>query len=130
MSSVHRNPTEESFIIWLSHFPESFHPLDMQRFYNFAHNVNSYCSKRWLDKSYFEEQIRLHQPNFKQENVELFYERLLICRDYFESFKTPLVYGDGTQWCEVKVVNHKIVSEPIDDINSYFFKFPKRKIKQ
>ena len=40
MSSIHRNSTEESFIIWLSNSPESFHPLDMERFYVFAHNVN------------------------------------------------------------------------------------------
>lgn len=120
MGTIHRNPTEESFIIWLSNYPESFHPLDMQRFYTFVKNAISYHSKRWFNKDFFESQIRLHVPTFDDNNINYFYERLLICRDYHASFKTPLIDSRGDKWRERKVINHKIKDTPIDDINHYF----------
>ena len=120
MGTIHRNPTEESFIIWLSNYPESFHPLDMQRFYTFVKNAISYHSKRWFNKCFFESQIRLHVPTFDENNINYFYERLLICRDYHASFKTPLIDSGGDKWRERKVINHQIKDTPIDDINHYF----------
>lgn len=120
MGTIHRNPTEESFIIWLSNYPESFHPLDMQRFYTFVKNAISYHSKRWFNKDFFESQIRLHVPTFSENNIDYYYERLLICRDYHASFKTPLIDSRGDKWRERKVINHKIKDTPIDDINHYF----------
>ena len=117
MGTIHRNPTEESFIIWLSNYPESFHPMDMQRFYTFVKNVLSYHSKKWFDKSFFEAQIRYHIPTFSDENIDTFYTRLLICRDYRNSSITPLVDTNGDGWHERKVINHKIVDADIDDIN-------------
>ena len=122
MGTIHKNPTEESFIIWLSNHPESFHQLDMQRFYTFVRNVMSYHSKRWFDKNYFQSQIKLHIPAFNDENINYFYERLLICRDYYESFKTPWIDIRGYGWVERRVINHKIQDTPIDDINQYLFR--------
>ena len=119
MIIIHRNPTEESFIAWISQHPESLHPLDMKRFYVFAHNVNSYRSIRWFDKKYFERQIKLQKPNFNEEYIEYFYERLLICRDYHHSYKTPLWDSSDGPSCEVKIINHEIVKQPIDDIRIY-----------
>ena len=122
MGVIHKNPTEESFIIWLSNHPQSIHPLDMQRFYTFVKNAISYHSKRWFDRNYFESQIKLHIPIFDENKIDYFYERLLICRDYHNSFLTPLVDSNGDRWYERKVINHKIKDEPINDINRYFSK--------
>ena len=128
MSSIHRNPTEESFIIWLSNYPESFHPLDMERFYVFVHNVNSYHATKWLNKDYFEKQIKLHNPGFEQENIDRFYEILEICNEYFNTPKMRGICLDrSTNWNEVRVINHKIVSEPIEDIEKYMSKSAKSK---
>lgn len=122
MGVIHKNPTEESFIIWLSNHPQSFHPLDMQRFYTFVKNAISYHSKQWFDRNYFESQIKLHIPMFDENKIDYFYERLLICRDYHNSFLTPLVDSNGDGWYERKVINHKIKDETINDINRYFSK--------
>jgi hypothetical protein len=119
MICVHRNPTEESFIAWITQCPESFHPLDMKRFYVFANNVNSYKSILWLDKKFFEEQIKLHNPNFCEENIDLFYERLLVCHEYHHSYKTPLLDDGGDYHYEIRVINHKIIKQPIDNIDAY-----------
>lgn len=109
MGILHKNPTEESFIIWLSGYPESFHPLDMKRFYTFVKNVISYHSKRWLNKEYFKSQIKFHIPTFDEENINHFHNILEICRDYHQSRRTPLIDDDGNEWYERKVINHKIV---------------------
>ena len=86
MGTTHKKTTKESFILWMSNCPESFHPLDMQRFYDFAKNAISHNSKRWFTKSYFEAQIKLHTPLFNQDNIDYFYEILLVCRDYRRRF--------------------------------------------
>lgn len=122
MGVIHKNPTEESFIIWLSNHPQSFHSLDMQRFYTFVKNAISYHSKRWFDRNYFESQIKLHVPTFSEENIEYFYERLLICKNFHESYLTPLIDNNGDVWSERKVVKHKIVDTTIEDIKKYFSK--------
>ena len=62
----------------------------------------------------------MHAPTFSENNIDYFYERLLICRDYHASFKTPLIDIGGDKWRERKVINHKIKDTPIDDINRYF----------
>lgn len=122
MGIIHKNPTEESFIIWLSNHPESFHSLDMQRFYTFAKNVNSHHAKRWFDKRYFKSQIRLHIPKFEDVNIDYFYEQLLVCRDYHNSVKTPLIDINDDKWYERTVMEHAIKDEYIEDINQYFSK--------
>lgn len=119
MGIVHRNPTEESFIVWMSNYPESFHFLDMKRFYTFAKNVNSYHAKRWFDKKYFRKQIKLHNPNFSENNIDYFYEHLLMCRDYHKSVKTATVDLYDGKWIERRVINHKITDKPIENIYQY-----------
>lgn len=126
MGVIHKNPTEESFIIWLSNHPESFHYLDMQRFYTFAKNVNSRNAKRWFNKTYFSSQIRLHVPTFEEKNISYFYELLLICNDYHKSPKNLPVDIYDSKWYERKVINHRIEDEPIDDIHQYLSKNSKK----
>ena len=123
MLAVHRNPTEESFIRWIENHPESFHALDMKRFYTFAKNVNVYHSKRWLNENYFRTQILLHSPNFSEKNIDYFFNALLMCRDYHHSSQTPIYdlcnNDDNMKDTEIKVINHKIKATPIDSIRKY-----------
>lgn len=35
----HKNPVEESFIAWVTMNPDSFHHLDMHRFYAFVQGL-------------------------------------------------------------------------------------------
>ena len=63
----------------------------------------------------------LQIPNFDEKLIDTFHDRLLICREYHKSSKTQLIDGYGYRWYERKVVNHKIVDVPINDINEFFF---------
>ena len=86
-----KNPTEYAFLIWLDNFPESFHPLDMDRFYCFVRSVKRYNSSKWLEYEYFKKKILSHSPKFDEENVELFHSKLIELIDFSKVPPMPLV---------------------------------------
>ncbi|MBA4320650.1 MAG: hypothetical protein C0412_19835 [Flavobacterium sp.] len=49
-----KKPIEKAFVLWISQYPESYHPCDMDRFYKLAKTVCRYGRKakhsQWLRK--------------------------------------------------------------------------------
>ena len=73
----YKNQREYSFLVWVSNFPESMHPNDMDRFYIFVHTLIRYKrSEKWLDFSYFQKRILKEKPNFKNTKIEYFFNEL------------------------------------------------------
>lgn len=108
----HKNPVEESFIIWLSLNPESFHHLDMNRFYMFVHSVIRYKAKSWQHYKKFKTEILRHKPNFKEENIEYFFNIMSYMIAFSKASYCPLYEADEYSKVTVKkVVNGKIVIE-------------------
>lgn len=108
----HKNPVEESFVIWVSLNPDSFHHLDMNRFYIFVHSVIRYKAKSWHQYKKFKTEILKHKPNFKEENIEYFFNLMsyLIAFSNFSYF--PLYEVDEYSKVTVKkVANGKIIIE-------------------
>lgn len=60
---------ERSLRFWLSQYPESFHPLDMKRFYTFVKNVCRYGRKR-RDSDWLREKILKNGKYFTAENLD------------------------------------------------------------
>lgn len=106
----HKTPTEECFLSWLNNYPESFHPKDEQIFYEFAHCIFSYNVKNWLDKDYFSKKILELKPNFQIDNIDKFYNRLLILKEYNEFQKLPLIsiITENDGFVQRQVINNKI----------------------
>lgn len=106
----HKTPTEECFLSWITNYPESFHELDEQRFYQFAHCVFSYNSKKWLGKKYFRERILKLKPNFQIKKIDEFCNRLLILKKYNESCKLDCIttISDGDGYIQRQVINNAI----------------------
>ena len=92
----HRNPVEESFILWMNECPESFHPLDMKCFYIFVKSVYVYHAKRWTRYSYFREQIKKKNPKVGEDNIELFYDKLCTGLSVLKSRQIPLLESDDS----------------------------------
>lgn len=84
----YKNHTEYAFIVWMSNFPDSFHPLDMRRFYVFVKTVARYRSKKWRDYEYFKLQILARKPHFGEEDIERLHDIMQKCLEFH---KTPYV---------------------------------------
>lgn len=106
----HKTPTEECFLLWMNNHPESYHSLGERLFYQFAQCVFSYRVKKWLNKSYFKHRILEINPKFLPENIDEFYNRLLIIKNFNDNLKLNAVttseYGDG--FIQRQVVNNRI----------------------
>ena len=106
----HKTPTEECFLSWMTNYPESFHELDERRFYRFAHCIFSYNAKKWLDEEYFRKKILELKPHFKMNNIDEFYNRLLILKKYNESLKLNCItmISDGDGYIQRQVIDNEI----------------------
>lgn len=113
----HKTPTEESFILWMSNNPESFHELDEKRFYQFARCIFSYSATKWLEKEYFKERILKLTPSFKINNIDIFYSRLVILQEYHEAWKINSIaqYIEGNGYTQRQVIDNEIVEVPITE---------------
>ena len=81
----HKNPVEESFIVWITLNPDSFHHLDMCRFYVFVRSVIRYNAKSWQKFEKFKKEIdaflteRLAKDYiFESEHGTIFLNQLLL----------------------------------------------------
>jgi len=107
----YKNQTEYAFIIWMSNYPDSFHPMDMQRFYVFVKTVARYRSTKWRRYDYFSQQILAHKPHFAEEDIDKFHDIMLKCLEFH---KVPYIDStnhsddDGYGYKQVGVKNGEI----------------------
>ncbi len=92
----HRKPVEESFILWMNESPESFHALDMKRFYVFVKSVYAYHAKRWKDFSFFRAKIKEKRPTFSEENITRFYDKLCTGLTLLKAPTMPIYDSDDS----------------------------------
>ena len=78
----YKNPVVYGFQIWMANHPESTHPLDRERFLEFAKNVCRYNAKRWKDVDFLEKQILEVKPTFDPDRLE----QILIAFEYLVDF--------------------------------------------
>ena len=111
----HKNPVEESFIIWITMNPNSFHHLDMKRFYVFVHSVIRYNAKSWHSFMKFREQILFHKPHFSEDIIEYYYNLMQQLIGFSEASYLPSYdYDDYAQTIVRTVEKGKIVSKTIE----------------
>lgn len=87
----YKNQSEYAFLIWMNNYPESFHPLDMQRFYVFAKSVARYRGKKWLNHSYFKNRVLKHTPHFNEDDIESFWEKLCELVEFHRVSPMPVI---------------------------------------
>jgi len=69
---------EKAFNFWISQYPESYHPLDMERFYEFVDAVAK--SKEHIGTDWLREKIAYSENRLNDKQTEDFvhdFERLL-----------------------------------------------------
>ena len=111
----HKNPVEESFIMWITMNPDSFHHLDMKRFYVFVHSVIRYNAKSWHSFKKFKEQILFHKPHFPEDIIEYYYNLMQQLIGFSKASHLPSYdYDDYAQTIVRTVEKGKIVSKTIE----------------
>lgn len=81
----YKNQTEYAFIIWMSQFPDSYHWMDMQRFYMFVKTVARYRNMKWRRYDYFREQILVRKPHFAEHDIEKFHGIMMKCLEFYKA---------------------------------------------
>lgn len=75
-----KKPIEKAFDCWISNYPESYHLLDIHRFYVFVKTVVRY-SKKQKDSFWLRDKIRkCKKTNLEEKNIEYYcrlFENLL-----------------------------------------------------
>ncbi len=108
----HKNPVEESFVLWITMNPDSFHHLDKQRFYIFVQSVIRYNAKSWHSFKKFKERILHHKPNFSQDVIENYFNLMQHLIEFSRTSYLPTYDCDGYSKTTVrKVVNGMIISD-------------------
>ena len=84
-----KNPTKCAFYYWISNHPESFHPLDMQRFYVLVKTVKRYSRKpksgQWL-----RDKIKQSKKTMREENISYFCDLFEALLEYDSVSPLPL----------------------------------------
>jgi len=95
--------------------PESFHHLDMQRFYVFVHSVIRYHAKSWHSRKKFEEQILFHNPNFPKDVIGYYFNLMQHLVAFSkESFLSSYEYDDYSEITIKTVEKGKIIVKTKD----------------
>lgn len=74
---------EKSLQFWLSQHPESFHHLDMERFYTFVKDVCRY-SRKTRDSNWLRKEILKSGKYISQENIDRFCNLFEHLQDFYE----------------------------------------------
>ena len=119
MITRHKNPIEETFLVWINNFPDSFHPLDIKRFYRFVKTILRYSRKnKWKEFEYFKNRILEIKPKFSEENIEYFYRKMQEFASYDkESHLHPITLkiDDNLSYNQINVINNKIITTSITE---------------
>ena len=74
---------DDKFQLWISQYPESLHPLDMQRFYRF---VKAVCeSGSFHDGSWLEAKISGSKHSLSEELVRRYCSLFIDLQDFYRA---------------------------------------------
>ncbi len=80
------NNAEQAFEFWITQFPESHHPLDERRFYEFAEKAAE--AEEYIDAEWLIERAKNYEHRLTPEQLEDFGKKLDTIRAYLQDRKT------------------------------------------
>ncbi len=83
-----KEQTNQLFYVWLRNSPESYHPYDMERFYDFIYNLLE--SREELSEEILTNSVKAEKswtPEFVTEFVNSFFDRYLEIREFWGFLK-------------------------------------------
>jgi hypothetical protein len=77
---------EEAFEFWITQFPESHHPLDERRFYDFADKAAE--AEEYIDSEWLIERAGQYKHKLTPEQLQDFGKKLDTIREYLQDRKS------------------------------------------
>lgn len=85
MSIIHnQHPIDQSFRLWVSQYPESFHPLDLKRFYTFVKYVCRY-SRREKGGLWLKEKLSKVKHRLSEEDIEAYCDKFSELQNFYKA---------------------------------------------
>lgn len=78
-----KHPIEQSFRVWINNYPESFHPLDMERYYAFVKCVCRY-SRREKGYNWLKEKIEKSGKGMGARNIEFYCHKFMELQKFYK----------------------------------------------
>jgi hypothetical protein len=78
--------TEKAFEYWITQFPESHHPLDERRFYDFVEKAA--VAEEYIDEEWLIEQSSRYQHKLNPKQLKEFGQKLDTIREYLQDRKS------------------------------------------
>lgn len=78
------HPIEQSFKYWINQYPESFHPLDLERFYIFVKCVCRY-SRKPKGSLWLREEIKKSRKQLQDDVVEAYCEKFVELQEFYNA---------------------------------------------
>lgn len=75
----------KAFEFWITQYPESYHPLDERRFYNFVEQAA--VSTEHVDEEWITQRARNYEHNLSDSQLKEFGSRLRIISEYVKDRK-------------------------------------------
>jgi len=79
---------DKSFNSWINEYPESFHPMDLKRFYCFVKNVCRYSRKN-KDRVWLMDKIDKCPHKMSEEDTEAYCDKFEELQNFY---RTPCNY--------------------------------------
>ncbi len=86
------NPIEKAFNSWIGNYPESRHPLDMERFYVFVKTVIRYSrSQDTKPHTWLKNKIIHSNHNLSEEDVDDYCNRFVELQEFYKARYLPYI---------------------------------------
>lgn len=85
MTLIHnQHPIDQSFKLWIGQYPESFHPLDLERFYAFVKCVCRY-SRKTKDGLWLREKLSKVGHHLSEEDIEYYCNKFQELQNFYKA---------------------------------------------
>lgn len=110
------NPIDILFLTWILSPIESFHPCDLNRFYNFIEAIIFYKKtkgSKWYNKDYFYKKCKEVKPYLDNDLLDTFYNKFEVLNEYFFTRKITFKknkYNPSDSYVWLYAIKNEILS--------------------
>ena len=83
------HPIEQTFTVWINNYPESYHPLDMGRFYTFVKTVCRY-SRKPKDSEWLRNKLKQSDSKLNEDDIDTYCDKFAELQKFYKAPTMPI----------------------------------------